>query len=93
MAMTPLSSVAESYTIQELRAERLQQLTVYVSELHCFLVCRSCCIVLPLSSIFSYFNKKETHAYNSRDLVNAVEAWKMIYLLDYLIKLLTEEDA
>jgi hypothetical protein len=87
------SCVAESYTIQELRAERLQQLTVYVGEPHCFLVYWSCHIVLPLSSIPSHFNKKETHAYNSRDLVNAVEAWKTIYLPDYLIKLLTEEDA
>jgi hypothetical protein len=38
MAMTPSSLVAKSYTIQELRAKRLQQLTVYVSKLHCFLV-------------------------------------------------------
>jgi hypothetical protein len=52
MAMTPSSSVAESHTFQELRAERLQQLTVYVGEPHCFLVCRSCCIVLPLSLVY-----------------------------------------
>jgi hypothetical protein len=69
--------------MQALRAERLQQLTIYVGELHCFLVCRSCCIVLPLSCIPSYFHRNKAYAYNSRDLVNVVKAWKTIYLPNY----------
>lgn len=79
--------------MQALRAERLQELTIYVGEPHCFLVCRSCRIVLPLSCIPSHFHKNKAHAYNSRGLVDAVEAWKTIYLPDYPIKFLTEDDA
>jgi hypothetical protein len=87
------SSVVESHTMQALRAERLQQLTIYVGEPQCFLICRPCRIVLPLSCIPSHFHKNKAHAYNSRDLVDAVEAWKTIYLPDYPIKFLTEDDA
>jgi hypothetical protein len=38
IAIVLLSLVVKSYTMQVLRAKCLQQLTIYVSKLHCFFI-------------------------------------------------------
>jgi hypothetical protein len=63
---------------------------VYVEELHCFFVCRTCCTALPLSRISQHFSNSNNHNYKRLKYIQVLEAWKALYGSTYPIKLNAE---
>ena len=56
-----------TFTLQE-KADRFQDLVVYIRDPHPFLACRACRVAVPLSCIPIHFAELKIHNFERRDV-------------------------
>jgi hypothetical protein len=78
--------------LQRIQAARLEQLIDYVAQPYFFLTCKSCRVALPLSRVPAHFSSPKYHPYSYKDCVDALEAWRALYLWSRPVKLRNEDD-